>query len=180
MSHTNHIQLMAAYNEWMNTRLYEAAMGLSDVQRAANNKAFFGSILGTLNHLVVTDTIWLKRIAAHPAGYPQLNPLQAHAMPTALDQVLYNDIRNLWSRRKELDAVILQLANAITEPDLDQLLHYTNMKGIMSDRNFFGVIMHFFNHQTHHRGQATTLLSQYGVDVGVIDLLMLIPDHISR
>ncbi len=44
-------------------------------------------------------------------------------------------------------------------------------------RNFFSLVMHFFNHQAHHRGQVTTLLSQTGIDIGVTDLLALIPDE---
>jgi len=180
MGRTDHIHLMAAYNEWMNTRLYEAAMGLSDEQLRADRQAFFGSILGTLNHMVVTDTIWLKRFSTHPVGYPQLNIVRDLETPTALDQILYSDIRDLRTRRIMLDAVILQWADALTEPDLDHLLHYKSMKGIAAQRNFFSLIMHFFNHQTHHRGQTTTLLSQSGIDVGVTDLAAIIPDHSGK
>ena len=60
--------------------------------------------------------------------------------------------------------------------DLDHVLVYANTKGVAAQWNFFSLVMHFFNHQTHHRGQATTLLSQAGIDVGVTDLLMLIPN----
>jgi uncharacterized damage-inducible protein DinB len=59
---------------------------------------------------------------------------------------------------------------------LSVVLTYANSKGVVSSKPFFGIVMHFFNHQTHHRGQATTLLSQAGVDVGVTDLMALIPD----
>lgn len=180
MNRTEHIQLMASYNEWMNTRLYEAAMGLSDDQLNADRQAFFGSLLGTLNHLVVADIIWLKRFSTHASGYPQLRPVQEMTSPVALNQVLYPDRHELRAMRILLDSLILQWADAIIEPDLDLLLDYANMKGIASRRNFYGVIMHFFNHQTHHRGQATTLLSQYGVDVGMTDLLVITPDQLHR
>ncbi len=65
----------------------------------------------------------------------------------------------------------------MTEPELDHRLHYANSLGVVSERNFYGLVLHFFNHQTHHRGQVTTLLSQAHVDVGVTDLVVLVPNE---
>ncbi|MFP3335104.1 DinB family protein, partial [Pseudomonas sp. SIMBA_064] len=72
------------------------------------------------------------------------------------------------------DQLIIDWVNTLREPDLDHRLQYSNMRGVGASKAFFGLLVHFFNHQTHHRGQATTLLSQAGVDVGVTDLLALI------
>ncbi|MCF5173611.1 DinB family protein, partial [Pseudomonas canadensis] len=69
MNRTEHIALMANYNQWMNRKLYDAALTLTDAELARDRRAFFGSILGTLNHLALGDTVWLKRFAQHPAGY---------------------------------------------------------------------------------------------------------------
>lgn len=168
---------MAQYNEWMNAKLYEAASSLSDEELVADRKAFFGSILGTLNHLVVGDTLWLKRFATHPANYPVLEAVRNLPTPTSLDQLLFTDMPGLAVRRKLLDRVITEWAQSIAEQDLDHVLSYTNTKGVAASKDFFSLVMHFFNHQTHHRGQATTLLSQAGVDVGVTDLLVLIPNE---
>lgn len=178
MSRTNHIRLMAAYNEWMNTKIYDAARSLPGEEIIANRKAFFGSILGTLNHLVVGDTIWLKRFATHPANYSALEPVRNLPTPASLDQLLFTDIQSLSEHRKSLDRVITEWAPSITDLELDHVLSYTNMKGVVAHKSFFSLVMHFFNHQTHHRGQATTLLSQASVDIGVTDLLALIPDEI--
>ena len=175
MSRSDHIRLMAAYNAWINTRLYEAAGKLPAEALAADRKAFFGSLLGTLNHLVVADRIWLGRFAAHPARQAALDPIRALAAPQRLDQRLFDDFPSLHQHRRWLDAIITEWAGALAEPDLDHPLHYANLKGETADRNFFSLVMHFFNHQTHHRGQATTLLSQAGIDIGVTDLLALIP-----
>lgn len=175
MSRTDHIHLMAAYNAWINARLYEAAGKLPAEALAADRKAFFGSLLGTLNHLVVADRIWLARFAAHPAKHTALDPIRALAAPQRLDQRLFDDFPSLHKHRRWLDAIITEWAGALAEADLDHPLHYANMKGETADRNFFSLVMHFFNHQTHHRGQATTLLSQAGIDIGVTDLLALIP-----
>ena len=73
MNRTSHIRLMADYNAWMNAKLCDAARRLPDEALAADRRAYFGSIPGTLNHLVVGDTLWLKRFATHPAAYPALD-----------------------------------------------------------------------------------------------------------
>ena len=174
MTACSHIVLMASYNEWMNARLYEAAGKLSPQKLAADRKAFFGSILGTLNHIVVGDTAWLKRFATHPAGYGSLDPVRRLPAPFSLDQILFADFGELLAHRKMLDEVIKRWAAELAEADLPHVLHYANLKGISGQRRFSSLVMHFFNHQTHHRGQATTLLHQAGQDVGVTDLLALI------
>jgi uncharacterized damage-inducible protein DinB len=177
MSRVEHIHLMAKYNEWMNERLYKVASNLTDQELSVDRRAFFGSILGTLNHLAVADTIWLKRFASHPSNYAALEHARNFQNPTHLDQKLYTDIQSLVVYRKTLDQIITAWTNSITEDDLDHVLQYQNTKGISAGRNFFSLIMHFFNHQTHHRGQTTTLLSQAGVDIGATDLLVIIPDE---
>lgn len=179
MTRTSHVCLMATYNEWMNARIYEAARSLSDEELSADKKAFFGSILGTLNHLMAGDTIWLKRFARHPANHLALKPMQQLANPKNLDQLLFSNIRELSEHREWLDRIIVEWARSLTEPDLGHALHYASMKGVPADKNFYSLIMHFFNHQTHHRGQVTTLLSQAGVDAGDTDLVGLVPYEAS-
>lgn len=178
MNRIDHIGLMAAYNAWMNRKLYDAAGRLTEEELSANRGAFFGSIIGTLNHLVVADTIWLKRFATHPSHHAALEPIRPLPNPVSLDQILYPDIQSLSEQRNLLDSVISDWAASLVEADLDHVLHYNSMKGVAADKRFYGLVMHFLNHQTHHRGQATTLLSQLGVDVGVTDLLVLIPDEV--
>jgi uncharacterized damage-inducible protein DinB len=167
---------MATYNQWMNESIYSAARKLPPSELEADKKAFFGSILGTLNHIAVGDTIWLKRFSNHPANYNALNQFEAKT-PSALDEQLFLDIEALYQYRKSLDGVISEWASTITEPDLEVVLNYKSMKGIGSSKNFYSLIMHFFNHQTHHRGQASTLLFQSGIDVGVTDLVAIIPNE---
>ncbi len=177
MTRTDHICLMAKYNEWMNAKLYQTAMRLSGEELVADRGAFFGSILGTLNHIVAGDTIWLRRFATHPANYLALETIRNLPAPTGLDQQLFIDIQTLEKHRKLLDQCITEWAHSVTEPELDHRLHYANSLGVVSERNFYGLVLHFFNHQTHHRGQVTTLLSQAHVDVGVTDLVVLVPNE---
>jgi uncharacterized damage-inducible protein DinB len=177
MSTCDQFVLMAAYNEWMNAKLYDAAAKLSPQELAADRKAFFRSIIGTLNHIVVADIYWLKRFATHPSHCASLDPLRQMPAPVALDQILYDEIGALSDRRKMLDGVIQKWSAALRAEDLHHVLRYTNSRGVAGTRRFSSLVMHFYNHQTHHRGQATTLLFQAGVDVGVTDLLALIPNE---
>ncbi len=169
-----HITLMAGYNQWMNQKVYDAASHLTEAQLLEDRRAFFGSILGTLNHLALGDTVWLRRFAQHPAGYLALVPLEAVAMPADLRQLAFADLRALAAYRIWLDRLIIDWVNTLQAPELDQRLQYHNMRGVAANKDFFSLLLHFFNHQTHHRGQVTTLLSQAGVDVGDTDLLALI------
>ncbi len=175
MNRTDHVCLMATYNEWMNANIYEAAKRLSDEELSLNRNAYFGSIIGTLNHLVAGDVIWLQRFAGHPANYSALEPVQQLPAPKNLNQLTFSNIRDLSAHRIWLDRVIVEWSRSITEAHLDDTLSYTNMAGTPAHKSFFGLLMHFFNHQTHHRGQVSTLLSQAGVDIGNTDLVLLIP-----
>ena len=172
-----HIRLLAQYNEWMNAKLYQAAARLPPDQLAQDRGAFFGSLLGTLNHIVVGDIIWLKRLGTHPAAYRSLDPVRRLEQPGALDQILHRDLDSLSDQRKQLDAVIVSWAGELSPADLDHVLEYRNMKGVAMRKRFGSLVLNLFHHQTHHRGQATTLLSQAGLDVGVTDLLALIPEE---
>lgn len=167
--------LMADYNRWMNDRMYEAAGKLDATELAADKGAFFGSILGTLNHIAVADLIWLRRFAQHPASSPALGALSGFPRPESLRQALAPDLAGLGDLRQRLDEVIILWAHELAPELLSSHLSYTNTAGVASRRNFGALVQHFFNHQTHHRGQASALLFQSGVDVGVTDLLAIIP-----
>lgn len=176
MNRLEQLALQARYNQWMNDRLYQAAARLPVAALQQDSGAFFGSLFGTLNHIVVADTLWLQRFGQHPAGFAALQPLQAIAAPTTLNGLLFDQLPALAARRQLLDEVIIRLCQELEDSDLDQPLAYHNTRGIAQRKNFNALLLHFFNHQTHHRGQATTLLSQLGEDIGVTDLIALIDD----
>jgi uncharacterized damage-inducible protein DinB len=168
--------LMAAYNEWMNTKVYAAASELSTEELRADRGAFFGSVFGTLNHTVVGDRIWLQRFAEHPARPGALEWVRRLAKPKSLDEILFTNLAELVEHRRKLDAAIIDWVASLSDADLDHVLRYSTSKGVVAKR-LSSLVLHFFNHQTHHRGQVTTLLSQFGKDVGVTDLVALIPDE---
>lgn len=176
MSLKSNFELMADYNQWMNKSVYLAASKLSAEDLSNDRGAFFGSIIGTLNHILVGDTIWLKRFSDHPSRLKTLDYVRALNKPKALDAILYPEFKNLESARIKMDEVIQDFAHELTDEVLVSNLSYCNTKGEPFNKNFGHLIQHFFNHQTHHRGQASTLLSQAGIEVGVTDLLAKIPN----
>lgn len=177
MSLSENLTLLADYNAAMNQRMYEAAVQLPEEELLADRRAFFGSILGTLNHLVVGDTLWLQRFAHHPANFAALAPLRAMPAPTALSQMQFYELGHWHPHRQELDAIINAWVREVREEHLAHVLEYTNTKGVVARKRMSSLVLHFFNHQTHHRGQVTTMLSQAGIAFGVTDLLAGIPDE---
>ncbi len=168
------VALMANYNRWMNTRMYEAAHDLPEEELTRDRGAFFGSIFQTLNHIAVADTIWLHRFSQHPDASGLREDLMMFPQPDSLRQELAGSLRELQDYRYKLDKVILDWSETLTSEQLDSLLVYRNMAGQSFSRRLGYLVQHFFNHQTHHRGQASTLLHQAGIDIGVTDLLAVI------
>lgn len=167
------IVLLAAYNASMNRKLYAAAARLPEQEIVADRKAFFGSLLGTLNHIISGDTIWLRRFMAHPAAFKALEAMYGMPVASGLTHQFGPDLPSLLAIRTRLDQIISELASEVSTADLAQSVAYRNSRGEHC-KHFGSLLLHFFNHQTHHRGQASTLLSQAGVDIGVTDLLELI------
>lgn len=176
MTLKQNFELLARYNQWMNAKLYDAASRLDNDALHSDVGAFFGSVMGTLNHLLVGDTIWLKRFTEHPATFRSLDRIRPMPHPYTLTQPLHTQLQELRDARDAMDEVIIDLSLEATDTAYDQPLTYTNMAGQTATKRFGQLMQHVFNHQTHHRGQITTLLSQAGIDVGVTDLSALIPD----
>jgi uncharacterized damage-inducible protein DinB len=172
----DHVCLMAEYNHSMNKKILETCELLKPGQLSENKDAFFGSILGTLNHLIVGDTVWLKRFSSAFSSYNELIPIAEIPHPEALNSIIFPNLPELKIQREMLDQVLLSFSKAVKEKDLFQPITYKSFKGVASTKIFFSVLMHVFNHQTHHRGQVTTLLSQFGLDAGVTDLVAIIPN----
>lgn len=169
-------QLLAEYNQWMNAKLLDAASQLSDDDLRRDRGAFFGSVLGTLNHILVGDIIWLKRFALGAHHFESLDRVSGVAIPDSLDALLYDDLDALRAIREELDADIVSFCDELTAEQLAEKLDYKDFVGDSYTDPLGLLVQHLFNHQTHHRGQTTTLLSQSGIDVGPTDLLVCIRD----
>ena len=172
-----HLEILGRYNQCLNSKIYLAASQLSEKGLAENHDAFFGSILGTLNHIMVGDIIWLKRFAKHPSSMVSLSGVVELPNPTSLDQIIYSNFANLHSQRIWLDKQIIEWLDEIADTDLANIIDYKTTMGEIHRKQYSSLILHLFNHQTHHRGQVSTLFSQLGIDIGATDLLEVIPEE---
>lgn len=148
----------ARYNRLANQRLYEACAHLSDEERRRDLGAFFRSVHGTLNHLLLGDRIWMTRFEGgeHPS--------------TNLDAILFEAFADLHAARAAMDRRIEAFFAALPPGFLERPLRYVNNAAVESTDPASVIVPHFFNHQTHHRAQVHTLLSQLGHDTPVLDL----------
>ncbi len=156
-----YVQKMSLYNRWQNENLYGAAKGLNDPERKRDRGAFFGSIHGTLNHLVWADRQWLARFTGGPR--PKIG---------IKDSVgLYPDWDDLRRERLKLDQTILDWAGVLDPNWLASDTTYFSgaMQRELTLPNSL-LVTHFFNHQTHHRGQVHAMLTQAGAKTGDTDL----------
>jgi uncharacterized damage-inducible protein DinB len=155
-----HFDQLAAYNRWANRRLYDDAASLPDEVRKQPAGLFFGSVHGTLNHLLVADYIWMRRFTG---GGPQ---------PERLNQILHDDFHELRAAREQEDERIFGF---VTGTDAyDRIIEYQNSTGKTFRQALGPALTHFFNHQAHHRGQVHAGLTIAGIrEPASLDLLVL-------
>ena len=161
----DYVQSMAAYNSWQNENLYAAADDLSEAERRADKGAFFGSIHATLSHLLWGDLRWMSRFAdVAPPNQPNI--------PASVDEC--DDWRELKTRRITADKAIIDWAAGLSSEDLaGDLTWYSGAAGRDETRPLAMLITHFFNHQTHHRGQVHCLLTASGAKTDDTDLFLM-------
>lgn len=154
----DHFRLMARYNTGANLRLYASCAELSDEERKRIRPAFFKSIHGTLNHIMLGDRIWLARFEGGAAP------------STGLDTELYEDFEELRAARVAEDARIERFAEGLDDDFLSGGITYRNNEGRDLTDQVALLVAHFFNHQTHHRGQVHDMLSQTSIATPVLDM----------
>lgn len=164
-----HFQTMAAYNRWANARLYEATGKLPQGELDAPRSGFFPSLMKTLNHILVGDTVWMGRLEG--TGHPGV---------TRLDQTLHTDFAALKAAREAVDARIIAFVGNLSQQRLGEIMDYRNMAGEPMQTRIDHVLAHFFNHQTHHRGQAHAMLSSTEVAPPPLDLIYYLRDHAQQ
>ena len=150
---------LARYNEWMNARLYAICATLPEAELHADRGAFFKSIYATLNHIAYADLAFLSRFTGTPQEAPELG----------VD--LFGGFAALRTAREAIDRRLLDWTASLDDGWLATPLTYTSkVDGAVRTRPRWLLVSHVFNHQTHHRGQVTTLLAQRGLDMGSTDL----------
>lgn len=153
-----HARMLARYNRIANERLYDACAQLSDAEYRRRRDGSFGSIHALLNHILLGDRIWMSRFKGGGRVTPPLN------------SILFENFSELRAARAAEDAAIESFFENIDAEFLNRPLRYTNSQG----KDYTDVtnlaVLHFFNHQTHHRGQAHVMLSQTGIKPPSLDL----------
>lgn len=156
----SHYTMFAGYNAWANRRLYDAAALLADADYRADKGAFFKSMHGTLNHLLATDRIWMKRFTGEGEA------------PERLDAILHERLADLDAARIAFDRHIVAWVDGLDETRLRGVIRY---RRVSTPDEFVQPLMpaldHWFNHQTHHRGQAHMVLTTLGRQAPELDLL---------
>ncbi|NQW01017.1 MAG: damage-inducible protein DinB [Rhodospirillales bacterium] len=157
----SHFQMMAGYGAWANRRLVTACRALSEDAYHADRGAFFSSIHGTLNHILVGDRVWLGRITGIDSGLRDL------------DARLFDTREGLAAARSSEDQRIEAVIDAMPDAAFDGSLTYTTLvKPTTISTPMRQVLTHLFNHATHHRGQVHGLLSQVPSDPPSLDLIV--------
>ena len=155
-----HFQMFAAYNRWANARVHDEAATLGEDELNRDTGAFFGSLIGTLNHVLAADRIWLKRFTGEGAA------------PAKLDTILHADLASLRAARDAEDARIVEWVDSLSDKALAGRFTYVTVTDMRTvSQRLAPALAHFFNHQTHHRGQAHTILTFLGRQSLALDLI---------
>jgi len=160
MSAAAHYRMFAHYNAWANGRLYDATAKLSDDQYRADRGAFFKSVHGTLNHLLVTDRIWMRRFTGEGDA------------PDRLDAILFERFAELRAAREAEDRRITAYVEGLDDRRIEGAIKYRRVSSPQEfEQQLAPALAHWFNHQTHHRGQVHALLTGLAGQAPELDLL---------
>lgn len=169
----------ARYNQWFNERLLKRISRLRPADYRRDLGAFFGSVETTLNHIMVWDIVWLQRVAL-AVGEPEcLAKIVAIPLPTSNDQIMQSRRPSFAAQRRRMDESLVIFIEELEPGDLSARIRYRRQSGAAFEHSMAEVLHHMFNHQTHHRGQITTMLSQLGIDPGVTDMVAMLIDDAS-
>ncbi|MEI8700123.1 MAG: damage-inducible protein DinB [Mesorhizobium sp.] len=156
-----HFMMFAAYNQWANSRIYDAAADLDEEEFHRNVGAFFGSMMGTLNHILTADRIWMRRFTGEGDA------------PARLDTILHRALPGLRLAREAEDKRIIDWVGALSDKALSGRFSYMTVSDMRTvSQRLAPALDHFFNHQTHHRGQAHTILTVLGRPSVSLDLTL--------
>jgi uncharacterized damage-inducible protein DinB len=157
-----HFVMMANYNEWANARLFRVAGTLHEALYRKDVGAYFRSLHGTLNHLLVADRIWMRRLTG------------TGEHPEKLNAILFEDLPSLHAARVEEDSRIIAFVQSLDEAAFEEVLDYRTLNGTPQRQRRREILAHLFNHETHHRGQAHAILTVLGVaEPEPLDLLIM-------
>ena len=161
MTPVAHYRMFGRYNAWANSRLYDATARLSTEQYRADRGAFFKSVRGTLNHLLVTGRIWMQRFTGEGDA------------PNRLDAILFESFDDLRAARVAEDRRIVDFVDRLDDGRIAGTIKYCRVSSPEEfEQQLAPALAHWFNHQTHHRGHVHALLTGLVGEAPELDLLI--------
>jgi len=168
-----HFLLLAKYNRWMNQSIYKTCLAMGQDNVDKNQDSFFPSISKTLNHLLLGDLVWLYRCSGDK-GVMRFVDGDGHDFKIkSLNQVIFSKLEELWEKRQGIDNDIVKYVESLSPDQINEPVEYRSTDGCLHSRDLGTILTHWFNHQTHHRGQITALMHQQGYDFGTTDLILI-------
>jgi uncharacterized damage-inducible protein DinB len=158
-----YFRLLAGYNARVNRTMFDILSALPDESRRKEIGSYFHSIYGVLSHVYDSDLVWLKRFRAAYPDYRSLESPELSREVISLTTEMFPDFQELRARREAMDELFVAFCGEIQTDGLDRTLAYTNTRGEQKGYLVWQVLIHIFNHQTHHRGQIAGFLDQMGV-----------------
>ncbi len=165
--------LLAKYNNWMNNSIYKTCLDMGQNNIDRDQASFFPSISKTMNHLLLGDIVWLYRCSSNKDVMRFIDGNGDNFRIGSLDQVIYSQLDQLHEKRKEIDDRIIDYIDSLKIDDIGGYIEYNSTDGSSHSKKLGLVLTHWFNHQTHHRGQITSLIHQQGYDFGTTDLIII-------
>ncbi|WP_286272971.1 DinB family protein [Thalassotalea hakodatensis] len=172
--------MMSLYNERMNKQLMDLCLALPVDTLERETNSFFPNIISYWNHILFGDLILLGRIASNEIGQLTFKDFDKFPSPKFPQDIYHNQLTELAPLRQQVDELINTYCVNLTEEDCDKFITYSTTEGDLISKSVADVTQHLFNHQTHHRGQLTCVLSQFGVDYGCMDLPVIVSEGSRR
>jgi len=168
--------MMSLYNQRINAQLLDCCLALPQNILEKETHSFFQDIISYWNHILFGDLILMGRLALNQVGELSPQDLSLFPTPKSPQDIYCSNLSDIAVLRKQADELIMQYCNHLTEEDCKKFITYKTTEGVSITKAVADVTQHLFNHQTHHRGQLTCVLSQFGVDYGCMDLPVIVSE----
>ncbi|TQV89451.1 DinB family protein [Aliikangiella coralliicola] len=176
MSLTNNFKMLSLYNQRINNQLLDCCFSLPNELLVKETHSFFSNIISYWNHILFGDLIISGRLAKNQIAGLSLEDLAGFPIPKSPNDIYYHNLEAISELRKKVDRVIINYCENLVDTDCERKITYQTTEGKSFTKSVAELTQHLFNHQTHHRGQLTCILSQFGADYGCMDLPVIVPE----
>jgi len=176
LSLVNNFQMMAKYNKRINQQLITCCQSLSSDDLLKETDSFFSNIISYWNHILFGDLILLNRLAVNGISCLSETSLNGLPTPKSPHEIHHENFNDIMVLRNKVDVIITQYCESLSDLDCEKRITYQTTEGEMITKKVADITQHIFNHQTHHRGQLTCILSQLGVNYGCMDLPVIVSE----